>query len=113
MREHNASVQYSFKAETVITGAGPHIIRSYPKQAGAVIPFGGIAAMDSNEAIEFDPAGALAVKGIATRAAAAEDTSVLLCVLGEVKQDLVSVKAAAALDASIMEKLEERHIYCM
>ncbi|KAF1073250.1 hypothetical protein [Halodesulfovibrio sp. MK-HDV] len=112
MGKHNASVQHSYTVEIVISGSGPHVVRTYPKKAGVVIPFGGIAAMSSAEAIEFDPSGDLAVKGIATKAAAADDVSVTLCVLGGVKRELVTVKDNAALDAAITVKLEERHIYC-
>ncbi|SHI60733.1 hypothetical protein [Halodesulfovibrio aestuarii] len=114
MGDHNASVQHSYTVETVITGSGPHIVRTYPKKAGVEIPHGCVAAMDTGEAVGFDPAGTLTVvKGVSTKDAAAEDPSVTLCVFGGVRRDLVTVTGGAKPDDAVFEKLEERHIYAM
>lgn len=111
MPTHNASIQMSHTVETVITGNGPHIVRSYPKKAGVAIPAGRVAALEENKAIEFDPAGELPVKGVAVVKADADDVSVSLCVFGSVRRHLLTVKDGAEPDSAVLEKLEDRHIY--
>jgi hypothetical protein len=111
MREHNAAIQTNFTTETLVTGSGQHVARTYPKKAGVVIPAGGVVAMDGGEAVEFDPAGELPVKGVAILKADEDDVSVSLCVFGSVRRHLLTVKGGAAPNAAALEKLEERHIY--
>lgn len=111
MGVHDATMRTSHMVVSVTTGPGPHIEREYPKQADAVIPMGALVALDAGAAVVYDPAGALDIKGVATRAADAADPGISLCVLGRVRTDLLTVSGGAAPDAAVLTKLEERHIY--
>lgn len=108
---HDAVVRTSHTVTSVTTGAGPHIEREYPKKADAVIPMGAVVALDAGEAVVYDPAGALPVKGVASRQADAADPGVTLCVLGRVRGDLLTVSGGGAPDADALVMLEERHVY--
>lgn len=108
---HDAVVRTSLELTSVTTGQGPHIEREYPKKADAVIPMGALVALEAGEAIVFDPAGVLPVKGVATRAADAADPGISLCVFGRVRNELLTVSGGGAPDAAALAKLEERHVY--
>jgi|GEM_PF-5818056 hypothetical protein len=108
---HDAVVRVRHTVTSVTTGAGPHIEREYPKKADAVIPMGAVVALDAGEAVVYDPAGALPIKGVATLNANADEPGISLCVLGRVRADLLTVSGGAAPDAATLAKLEERHIY--
>lgn len=106
MADFEASVQKSISEDHIVTGSGPHFVRTYPKKADATIVFGELVALENGELIPYDPLGALEIRGVATTA----EEPIQVCTFGSVTRSLLVVDGAAP-DAATMEKLEERHIY--
>lgn len=114
MSEHNANIGSTYAREkTIKSGVGPHIERGYFCAMDAAFEAGTIFAMDGDNAVGWDPAGALKIKGVILNNVEAGDGAVHSLVLGGVNGAHLKLASGDPVLSEHVTALEERHIYAV